>query len=70
MDLTFLNQTQLARRWSLSPRTLERWRWIRRGPAYVKLEGRVLYRIEDVQDFEERRRRETQSSTPWHRSDS
>ena len=47
-----LNQVQLSRRWSLSPRTLERWRWERKGPRHLKVGGRVLYRLEDVEDFE------------------
>ena len=47
-----LSQVELARRWKLSPRTLERWRWQRLGPAYLKLGGRVAYRIQDVEAFE------------------
>lgn len=47
-----LNQVQLARRWSLSPRTLERWRWLNQGPAYLKVGGRVVYRLTDVEAFE------------------
>jgi hypothetical protein len=52
MDIRHLNQVQLARRWSLSPRTLERWRWLRQGPRYLKIGGRVLYRLEDVEEYE------------------
>jgi hypothetical protein len=48
----FLNQKQLARRWGLSPRTLERWRCQGRGPDYLKLVGRVAYRLCDVEAFE------------------
>ena len=48
----FLNQKQLARRWGLSPRTLERWRCQGRGPDYLKLVGRVSYRLSDVEAFE------------------
>jgi predicted DNA-binding transcriptional regulator AlpA len=48
----FLNQKQLARRWGLSPRTIERWRRQRRGPSYLKLVGRVVYRHEDIVAFE------------------
>ena len=48
----FLNQKQLARRWGLSPRTLERWRCQGRGPHYLKLVGRVCYRLSDVEAFE------------------
>ena len=47
-----LNQTKLARRWNVSPRTLERWRWLKQGPVYLKLGGRVAYRIEDVEAYE------------------
>lgn len=51
-DLRHLNQVQLSRRWSLSPRTLERWRWLKAGPQYLKIGGRVVYRLEDVEHFE------------------
>lgn len=51
-DLRHLNQVQLARRWSLSPRTLERWRWLKLGPPHLKIGGRVVYRLEDVEQYE------------------
>jgi hypothetical protein len=47
-----LNQIDLSRRWSISPRTLERWRWLQAGPQYLKIGGRVVYRLEDVEAFE------------------
>ena len=47
-----LNQKELAARWSLSPRTLEQWRWRDVGPRYLKLGGRVVYRLEDIEAFE------------------
>jgi hypothetical protein len=47
-----LCQKDLARRWGLSTRTLERWRMEGRGPPFMKLEGRVIYRAEDVEAFE------------------
>ena len=47
-----LSQVQLARRWQLSPRTLERWRCYGNGPAFLKLGGRVVYRLDDVEAFE------------------
>lgn len=49
---THFHQVELARRWKLSPRTLERWRWTGEGPKFVKLGGRVVYRLEDVEAFE------------------
>jgi hypothetical protein len=51
-DHSHLNQIELARRWKLSPRTLERWRWVGQGPRFMKLGGRVAYRIQDVEAFE------------------
>jgi hypothetical protein len=55
-----LSQHELARRWRLSPRTLERWRWTGEGPEYLKVGGRVAYRLEDVEAWEaERLRRRT-----------
>jgi hypothetical protein len=51
-DLRHFNQVQLARRWSISPRTLERWRWLTQGPAYLKVGGRVVYRLEDIEAYE------------------
>lgn len=52
MDLRHLNQEQLARRWNISGRTLERWRWLRQGPPYLRIGGRVVYRLEDVEAYE------------------
>ncbi len=56
-----LNQIELSRRWSLSPRTLERWRWLREGPVYLKIGGRVVYRLEDIEAYEAKQRRASAS---------
>ena len=50
-----LDQNELSRRWTISPRTLERWRWRHEGPAYLKIGGRVAYRLEDVEAYEAKR---------------
>ena len=47
-----LTQRDLARRWNVSPRTLERWRWLRQGPPYLKIGGRVVYRLDDIIAYE------------------
>jgi hypothetical protein len=52
-----LNQIELARRWRISPRTLERWRWLNQGCAYLKIGGRVVYRLEDIEAYEAAQRR-------------
>lgn len=52
MSTRHLNQNQLAERLNISPRTLERWRWVGEGPPFLKLGGRVVYRLEDIEAYE------------------
>ena len=52
MATKHLNQIDLAARWNISHRTLERWRWTGEGPQFLKMGGRVIYRLEDVDAFE------------------
>ena len=52
MSVKHLNQGQLAERWGVSEATLERWRSEGIGPVFLKLQGRVLYRIEDIEAHE------------------
>lgn len=47
-----LDQRELATRWGVSVRTLERWRWLNEGPGFLKLGARVTYRLEDIEAFE------------------
>jgi hypothetical protein len=53
-DAQHLDQAQLAKRWRMSPRSLERWRWRWRriGPRYVKIGNHVRYRLQDIEAFE------------------
>lgn len=53
-----LDQKELAARWRVSPRTLERWRLRGSGPSYLKLGGRCIYSIAEVERFEQQRLRE------------
>jgi hypothetical protein len=57
--VTHLHQAELARRWCISGRTLERWRWLGQGPRYLKLGGRVVYRLADIEAYEAERTRES-----------
>lgn len=57
VNIRHLTQFELARRWSMSPRSLERWRWTGVGPRFVKLQGRILYRVVDIEEFEAERLR-------------
>lgn len=47
-----LTQAELAKRWRKSERTLERWRLRGIGPPHLWIGG-VLYRIEDIEAFEQ-----------------
>ena len=62
MAIKHLNQIELADRWNISQRTLERWRWLGEGPAYLKIGGRVVYRLEDVEAYEAGNRRASTSA--------
>lgn len=43
----------LANRWTLKVTTLRHWRWSGKGPSFVKIGGRVMYRLCDIEKFEE-----------------
>jgi predicted DNA-binding transcriptional regulator AlpA len=48
-----LTQKQVAQRWALSERTLERWRCTGEGPVHIKLGCSVRYRMADIEAFEQ-----------------
>lgn len=48
----YLCEKELARKWGLSHRTLQRWRWLKQGPSYLKIGGRIRYRPKDILEFE------------------
>ena len=52
MDTRHLNPFQLARRWGVTSKTLQNWRCKRRGPPFLKIGGHVLYRQDDIEQFE------------------
>jgi len=51
-DPFMLRERELATRWDVSQRTLQRWRSTRRGPPWVMIEGTVRYPIEEILAFE------------------
>lgn len=61
MSIKHLNQRQLAERWNISEASLERWRTEGIGPVYLKLQGRVLYRQQDIESYEARHLRRSPS---------
>jgi hypothetical protein len=57
------HQVELANRWRISPRTLAQWRWRGKGPCFVKVGGRVVYRLADIEAYEAHQRRECGASS-------
>ena len=53
MEPRHFNEIELARRLHISERTLQRWRWKKKGPPYLKIGGRVVYRLSDIKAWEE-----------------
>lgn len=58
-DRTFalLRERDVAARWIVSLRTLQRWRAEGAGPPFVRLGGAIRYRMTDILAFEERMQR-------------
>ena len=52
MEIIHFNQRNLAKRWDVSEATRERWRSEGIGPMFLKLQGRVLYRLVDIEAYE------------------
>ena len=63
MKKVAINETELAERWGLSPKTLQRWRSEGRGPRYLKLSKRVTYLMEEILAFE----MESMHSATWEK---
>lgn len=53
----FLSELELANRWGLSPKTLQRWRGLGKGPLFAKFSKKVAYPLDGqdgVLDWEQR----------------
>lgn len=51
----YLSEKALAKIWSIAPKTLQKWRWKKIGPPYVKIGIAVRYVPESIRKFEEER---------------
>lgn len=54
-EILFLTETELAARWRRSRKTLQNWRVLGKGPAFVKIGNSVLYSIKDIEAYEQRK---------------
>ncbi|MBL8420856.1 MAG: helix-turn-helix domain-containing protein [Dechloromonas sp.] len=49
-------ETELALRWNISPKTLQRWRYEGVGPPYIKLSKAVRYPVDNIVAYEQANR--------------
>ena len=49
---TFFKEDELAERWRISVKALQRWRQVGEGPSFVKIGRVVRYELRDVEAFE------------------
>ena len=56
-EARFLSPQDLAERWSISARRLDRWRAERYGPAWHQIGGQVRYALSDIETWERTTRR-------------
>lgn len=52
-----LTPEDLSDRWKVPLATLSQWRWNGKGPHYLKLGRHIVYLLQDVELFEEQKRR-------------
>ena len=50
-----VNVLEAAQRLGLHPRTLDNWRSQQRGPRYIRLGRRIVYRLSDLQSYMDKR---------------
>ena len=51
MTKKYYSPTELSELWGVSQNTLRKWRWEGKGPCFVKLGARVVYRSTDIEAF-------------------
>jgi len=56
MKKTFITIKELAARWNMSIITLRQWKCFKKGPEAFKISGRISYKLEDIEAFEESKR--------------
>jgi|GEM_PF-268872 excisionase family DNA binding protein len=59
-----LHESEVAELLSVKVTTLRRWRWARKGPAWIKVGGCVRYRRRDVDAFIEANRQGPYETLP------
>jgi hypothetical protein len=53
MEKEYLREREVSERYGWSIKTLQQWRWQRRGPVYSKIGVAIRYRVADLEAFME-----------------
>ncbi len=53
MEVVHLISKELAARWAVKESTLGQWRWFGKGPPFLKLGKLTLYRMKEIERFED-----------------
>lgn len=51
--MVIISEELLAERWFCSVSRIQRWRSEKIGPPYLKMMGRILYRVSDIEAYEQ-----------------
>ena len=54
--MTYYTADDLAERYHVTKRCIYKWHVIGKGPKATRIEGRLLYAVKDVEDYERRAR--------------
>jgi predicted DNA-binding transcriptional regulator AlpA len=59
----FFTEKQLAERWNISVKAIQRWRVVGQGPRWVKLGAAVRYPLAEIERYEDQAIRANTSQT-------
>lgn len=60
-----LTPEDLAERWKVPTTTLSQWRWKGGGPQFIRLGKHIVYRLQDIELFEEQKLRRDTTHTGY-----
>lgn len=52
----YLTTKELSKRWKINPNTIEHWRTQGFGPEFIRIGRKILYSLESVTTFENKRK--------------
>ena len=51
-DDQFITPAELAKRWRVHVNSVERWRREGKPPNFISINGKILYKLADIEDLE------------------